>query len=102
MESWAVFAGAALGGGVVFALAAMGDEPVGVAVLDGVGEVAQDVAERGDGFGGEVVGQRETEFRVEGAHRRARLGYGRSSSMARCMCSASTVRCLATAAADRA
>ena len=66
----AVVVGTPFGGGVAFALAAVRDEPVGVAVLDGVGEVAQDVAQRGDGFGGEVVGQRQAEFGVEGVHRR--------------------------------
>ena len=40
-----------------FVLAAVRDEPVGVTVLDGVGEVAHDVAQRNDGFGGAVVRQ---------------------------------------------
>ena len=63
-----VFVGEPVGAGVALVFApSMHEQAVGVAVLDGVGEVAQDVAQGGDGFGGEVVGERQAE--VAGVHR---------------------------------
>ena len=52
------------------------DEPVGVAVLGRVGEIAQHVAQGGDGFGGKVVGERQAEVAVAGVHRRGPDGLG--------------------------
>ena len=64
-----MFVGAPVVAGVAFVFApAMGDQPVGVAVLDGVGEVAQEVAERGHGVRGEVVGQRQADVGIPGFH----------------------------------
>ena len=68
-----VFVGEPVGAGVALVFApSMHEQPVGVAVLDGVGEIEQHIAERGDGFGGEIVGQRQTDVGVRGFHCRPR------------------------------
>ena len=70
-----VFVGEPVGAGVALVFApSRHEQAVGVAVLDGVGEVAQDVAQGGDGFGGEVVGERQAE--VAGVHRPGPDGLG--------------------------
>ena len=72
-----VFVGAPVGAGVALVFApSMHEQPVGVAVLDGVGEIAQHIVERGDGFDGEIVGQRQTDVGVRGSHCRSPDGLG--------------------------
>ena len=72
-----VFVGTAVVAAVAFVVAsALGQQPVGVSVLDGVGEVAQDVAQPGDGFHREVVGERQADIGVEGGHWRIRSAAG--------------------------
>ena len=80
-----------------FVSAAVRDEAVGVAVLDGVGEVAHDLAQRDDRCGGEVV--RQSSGSKESMGGRAAIGGNRRW---RCMLSAFNGAGLGTAAADRA